>query len=156
MNRLDIVNTSRYPTHLVNELVRFALSTKVVGHVAVNVKSCSGVFAGRAYPCIPGCSPRKGERLVVLRIGAPERFPWSRTTPYRGMKHAPLYTLDSWQEALVALAAHELTHAQQYALKLPASELEAERSLVQSLVEYRRWLSYTEPKSNFAEVRHGA
>jgi len=86
-----IRNTSRYPTNEVRELLRFAAQLSDVHDVQVNVKNCSGAYAGRAYPGIPAIARAhaRANFLVTVRIGAPERFPktnlvtehrWKKTT----------------------------------------------------------------------------
>lgn len=147
-NQVDIVNTSRYPLDEIRELVKIARGEKRHGHVAMNVKNCSGVFAGTAYPGMPSISARsrhhhrgaaKSRRyLVVARIGAPELFPY--TYQYPGLSTAPTYELRTWQEAFVTLVSHELMHCVQFLTKSPYSEIEAERAAVWALERYRRTL----------------
>ncbi len=147
-NQVDIVNTSRYPLDEIKALVKIARGEKQHGHVAMNVKNCSNVFAGRAYSSVPSISTRsryhhRGSAhsrryLVVVRIGAPERFPY--THQYPGMSTASRYELHTWQEAFVALASHELMHCVQFRTNSPCSEIEAERAAVWALERYRATL----------------
>lgn len=135
MNRVRVVNTSRYPTAVVRALVAFARGTRRCGDVAVNVKNCRYAFAGRCYSRVPALSRRKGDRLVVVRIGAPGRFPL--TTKYPGLVTAPEYVFRDWEEALVGVAAHELTHAMQFETRSPRSEIEAERAALRAVERFR-------------------
>lgn len=162
-NQVDIVNTSRYPLDEIRELVKIARGEKRHGHVALNVKNCSGNFSGTAYPRMPSISARsryhhrsgaKSLRyLVVARIGRPENFP--STYQYPGLSTAPTYELRSWQEAFVTLVSHELMHCVQFATDSPRSEIEAERAAVWALDRYRKTLPACEA-DRYAEVRFAA
>lgn len=70
-------NTSRYPIEEVRRLLEIAAADRDLRRVAVNVKNCGAAYAGRAYFSVPRVSSvaASATRLVVLRIGAPERFP---------------------------------------------------------------------------------
>jgi hypothetical protein len=135
MHRIRIVNTSRYPSAVVRRLLAFARGSMSCGDVAVNVKNCGFSFAGRCYQGVPSLSKRKGDRLVVVRIGAPHHFPL--TTRYRGLKTAPVHAYRDWQEAMVGLAAHELMHATQFETKSPCSEVEAEYAALHAVERFR-------------------
>lgn len=137
-NKVDVVNTSRYPDDEVRALVELARGSKEHGHVALSVKNSKYAYRGRAYGHMPSISNRRsGSRrfLVVVAIGAPEMFP--RAGKYPGIKSAPVYDMRTWQEALVAVAAHELMHCQQYTLGLPRSEIEAEKAAVRGIEAHR-------------------
>lgn len=145
-NRIDVVNTSRYGDGEVAALVELARGRKHHGHVALNVKNSKYACRGRAYERVPSESMRRvgsaGRFLVVAAIGAPELFPFDHRYP--GLSTAPEYRLESWQEGLVTLVAHELQHCQQYALGLPRSEIDAERAAVRALAAYRARVTYTD------------
>lgn len=87
---MRLKNTSRYPDAEVRALIEFGTKGVNLAGVAVHVKNSAHAYAGRAYYGVPSCSPAAKlatvERLVVLRIGAPEKFPVDnlRTTWKRG------------------------------------------------------------------------
>lgn len=56
--------------------------------------------------------------------------------PYGG-KSSPYMQYLTWQEALVAVAAHEFNHIHQYQHDLPRSEVECERAAFHALTVYR-------------------
>lgn len=70
--------TCKYPEEKINELLNFVYGvTKAnLSKVAVNIKNCSGAFAGRAYSKVPNISnaPAGTEMLVTLRIGPHHKF----------------------------------------------------------------------------------
>ncbi len=72
-------NTSRYPTDEVHALVAFAVAELDLTGVAIHVKNCRHAYAGRAYNGVPGVSSAASngevQRLITIRIGAPDRFP---------------------------------------------------------------------------------
>ncbi len=110
-----------------------AMAAAGVDHddLSVWVKNCSYAFAGRAY---------FGVRHCVVRIGRPEHFP-IRSHHYPGLKTAPVYDLESWQEALVLVTAHELRHQEQFRLGQPRSEVDAERWALVRLEAYRQCIA---------------
>jgi hypothetical protein len=93
---------------------------------------------------------------VVLRIGHARDFPhsnmmyeWVRKRdkdrrwlekrekhPYGG-KSSPLIVMNTWQEGLLALAAHEFHHIWQFQNKRPKSEVECEKVAAAALKAYR-------------------
>jgi hypothetical protein len=121
-----VQNTSRYPTDEVERLVEFATGDLDMDRVCVNVKNSQRYpYGGYAYLGVPEISnaPASSEYLITLRLGGPERFPF--TPPRR--RGSPTLELGCWREALVAVAAHEGWHIQQYRQKLPRSEVACER-----------------------------
>lgn len=135
MNRVRVTNTSRYSTAVVRKLVAFARGTERCGDVAVNVKNSRYAFAGRCYARVPALSRRTGDRLVVVRVGAPDRFPCSAR--YAKFTTAPEYEFRDWQEAVVGVAAHELAHAAQFETRRPRSEIEAEHAALRAVERFR-------------------
>ena len=77
MAALQLTNTSRYDPEQVRSLIEFGTHGVNLAGVAINVRNGRHATAGRAYARVPRISPLRNsaERLVVLRIGAPERFP---------------------------------------------------------------------------------
>lgn len=134
-----VVNTSRYPKTDVRKLIRFAaqiLGIKTSG-VEVHVKNCiTRRWRCRAYNGIPHvANVRNGAKyLITLGIGHENRFP----VHAKKSKMCPAMTYRTWDEALVALAGHELTHIHQFRYDLARSEVEAERNAKLVLREYRR------------------
>jgi hypothetical protein len=119
--------TLKQPHAEVLRLVAIAAEGIDCGDVSVWVKNCSHAFAGRAY---------FGARHCVVRIGRPAHFPL-RDHHYPGLKTAPVYDLETWQEALVLVTAHELRHQEQHRLGRPKSEIDAERWAIARLEAYR-------------------
>lgn len=133
---LVIHNTSGYDTTVVRALVRFAMGARDLGRTFVRVTHCARGFRGlaqaehreaRAFGC---------RYHVLVRIGVPAYFPV--TVQYPGLSTAPRYTMESWQEALVCVAAHEFTHIVQFRTRAPVSEIEAEHSSLVTLERFRR------------------
>jgi hypothetical protein len=129
-------NTSRYPTDEIDRLVRFGTSEIDMRRVCVNVKnSWRYGCGGSAYEGVPEISnaPPKSEYLVTIRLGPPEMFP----TTLPSKKRSPSRVIMCWREAVVAMAAHEAKHIEQYRLGLPRSEVECECFEAAMLDRYR-------------------
>jgi hypothetical protein len=129
-------NTSRYPTDEVRDLVRFATAGLDMRRVCVNVKNSNvHVCAGWAYDGVPEISnaPVSSEYLITVRLGGPERFPARLPTK----KRSPDITVGCWREALVAMAAHEAKHVEQFRARAPRSEVVCERFEAWMLDRYR-------------------
>jgi hypothetical protein len=60
----------------------------------------------------------------------------SVTTPYGG-KGSPFMEYFNWQEAFVAVAAHEFNHIRQYQHDMPRSEIECEKAANAALLTFR-------------------
>jgi hypothetical protein len=140
-NRLSIRNTSRYPDAVVKALVNFARDDRDVGSISVEITDTKFTFRGRFH----------APDSVRVRVGSPAHFP-SVNNKYPGLKTAPVYTLADWQEAIVAVTAHEFVHRMQYlasrmqssGLDLPHpgkkvrySEIDADRSALRTLERFR-------------------
>jgi hypothetical protein len=87
-------------------------------------------FCGRAYPEPPKRPPAHPDTRYVVRLtlpsvlrnrGYPKSYRYARRTT------APWITVGDWRERLVALAAHEAFHVQQFRQGLRRSEVQAER-----------------------------
>jgi hypothetical protein len=96
-----LTNTSRYSTAALRILVRFVAEEMEVAKMVrlVEVTNCRWSFRGRCF----------GAR-VLMRLGPPTAFP---VTPYRRFERGPEVGIADWQEAVVALAAHEFQHTRQ-------------------------------------------
>jgi hypothetical protein len=119
--------TLKQPFEEVRELVELAAEGMDTRGLSIWVKNCSRAFVGRAYREAAHC---------VVRIGADRNFP-IRDHTYPGLKTAPIYDIESWQEAVVVVTAHELRHQQQFRMGWPASEVDAERWALGRLETYR-------------------
>jgi hypothetical protein len=129
-------NTSRYPTDEVRRLVRFATAEVDMRRVCVNVKNSNvHVCAGWAYDGVPEISnaPASCEYLITVRLGPPDRFPARLPTK----KSSPRIRVGCWREALVAMAAHEAKHIEQYRERAPRSEVACEKFEAAILARYR-------------------
>jgi hypothetical protein len=107
---MRLTNTSHYDTDEARELIEFAMRGVNTAHVAVHLKNSSQAYGGMNYDGIPSVAKthETARSLITLRIGAPDKFP--ATVQYPGLKTAPRYVMETWQEALVAVAAHEAHH----------------------------------------------
>jgi hypothetical protein len=144
---MRLKNTSRYPEDEVRQLVAFGMRGVNTAGLAVNVKNAQNcAYRGRAYERVPLLSSRVTcstvRRLVTIGLGEPERFPVSNFDPRKqhayGGKRSPLIEYRDWREALVAVAAHEARHIQQFQRNRPRSEVDAERFAAKALDHYRK------------------
>jgi hypothetical protein len=119
--------TLAQPASEVATLVALAAEGIDTEDLSVWVKNCSRAFAGRAY---------FEARHCVVRIGRPSQFPILEHH-YPRLKTAPRYDLNSWQEALVLVTAHELRHQQQFRNGWRTSEIDAERWALARLLAFR-------------------
>jgi hypothetical protein len=119
--------TLSQPSGEVRELVELAAEGINTEGLTVWVKNCSHAFAGRAY---------FEARHCVVRIGRPLNFP-IHGHHYPRLKTAPIYDLNSWQEALILVTAHELRHQQQFRNGWRRSEIDAERWALGRLTAFR-------------------
>jgi hypothetical protein len=135
---LRLKNTSRYPTDEVRQLVEFGMRGVRTERLEVHVKNSADIFGGMAYHGVPSISTAYGkatvDRLVTIRIGAPERFPHTRMTRY---VRAPVYDLRDWREAMVMVAAHEGRHIQQMQRKRSLSEVDCIKFEAARVAEFR-------------------
>jgi hypothetical protein len=122
-----------FPSAEVEALACFALcAAGVFDHVPdLTIKDCRNPFRG---------SCERVTRNCVVEIGHPMAFHTPVQCHYR--KTAPAYFLLTWQEALVAVTAHEGTHAKQFSVKNPfrakADEVACEWAAFKALSSYRR------------------
>lgn len=123
-----IRSTSRHPANAVNWLVKFAaayvyrvaqregwahkLDAYPVQITVTNTKHayCGRSLGVRRFPIDPRniYAGHEARRCFLVRVGAASRFPTNST--YARYKDMPEARLESWQEAVVGLTAHELTH----------------------------------------------
>lgn len=131
--RFTLRNTSRYPTAEVRALVKFAMSECDVRGVCVNVKNSTWAYRGMAYqgvPCISNAPPQ-ADYLVTVGIGGEQHFPMT-------VARAPVDEFRSWQEALVAVAAHEAKHIEQFRESKPTRERPCVAFEMYMLTRYRQ------------------
>ena len=147
-----VENLSRYPEEEVLELVGYAVRWIDMRGVHIKVKNAGPgrVAGGRAYSSVPTiANVAPGSLyLITLKIGPPDDFPsrehrygWTEPGP---RNQFPLLTYADWREALVAVAAHEAMHIQQYKYGHPRSELQTSHFEADTLERYRKTL----PKGN--------
>jgi hypothetical protein len=125
-----ITNTSRYPDRAVNWLVAFAyrqvhavavregwLEKLTRYPIALRLTNSSHAYCGRSLGVRSRAKDRRNiyagsvsERCFLVRVGQPERFPCNST--YARFRDMPEARLECWQEAVVGLTAHELSHTQ--------------------------------------------
>jgi len=98
------------------------------------------VFSGRAWPELPARRATSERTEYLVEISMPRR-PSEEGFPYRWkyprLKTAPRLVAETWQERLVALAAHEAYHVRQFRLGMRKSEVAAERWAARALERYR-------------------
>jgi hypothetical protein len=97
-------------------------------------------FSGRAWPELPRGRASSRETRYLVEVSMPKR-PSEEGFPYRWkyprLKTAPRLVANSWEERLVALAAHEAYHVKQFRLGMRKSEVAAERWAGRALERYR-------------------
>lgn len=135
-----LINTSQYSDDIVKTLVEFACVGIDTTKVVLRVKNSSRPFRSKLYPSIPKMSSLSKrtdiEVLITIGIGSPHLFPVTTAGMY-GVR-APVLTITSWQEALIAAAAHEAKHAEQTFASKPQVDAESEAYASQKLTAYRR------------------
>jgi hypothetical protein len=132
-----IRNTSQYPTDEVEKLVRFA-ANRHHRRVCVNVKNSGDAYRGAAYNGVPSISnaPQTARYLITVCIGDRGRFPIDNYYSVKFKRVSPC-TLNNWQEALVFVTAHEMSHVRQYVLHKRCSEVDAEKRAIKTLMRFR-------------------
>ena len=146
-------NASRYPTLDVETLVAYATFGLDLTRVCINVKnSWRYPCGGTAYDGVPEISnaPRETEYLITIRLGPAQMFPVS--LPHK--RRSPQREIGCWREAVVAMAAHEAKHIEQYRLGLPRSEVECECFEAAILGRYRAEL-WREPRQTWGSRAAG-
>jgi hypothetical protein len=148
---LTIRNESGYPTAEVRQLVRYAMkpfgvvdTLVVVSHTRNTkwrVAESRGneywlnAYSGTAYRGLPHDMrpwPASAAYGIKIRIGRPECFPMRRGAWRYGWEDShrqdewPLFRFETWQEALVAIAAHEAKHNEGYRERVSNDELRCE------------------------------
>lgn len=127
---MQIVNLSKRPTDELIRLVNFGVDSIVGAREVIRaIVICD--LSNEHGMCVHGV-----DRHVIL-IASERGRTYPMTYKYPGYKSAPTYTMDSWQEHIVATVAHEATHAIEFAASRKTSELRAERSAVAVLREWR-------------------
>jgi hypothetical protein len=98
------------------------------------------IFSGRAWPELPLRRASSPRTRFLVEISMPRR-PSEAGFPYRWkyprLKTAPRLEARTWQERLVALAAHEAYHVRQFRLGMRKSEVAAERWAGRALERFR-------------------
>lgn len=134
-------NESDYPDPEVAELVEYAVRDVDMRDVFVRLRNIRdtrrrGPYRGRAYRSVPRISsaPAAAAYLVTLHLGPPRMFP---LPPHRPTRRSPELDIATWQEALVAVAAHEAAHVEQYRRQLPVSEVACNVHAARVLAAFR-------------------
>lgn len=144
--RFTVRNTSRYPTDEVRALVKFASQEIDMRAVCVNVKNATIPYRGGAYRHVPAISnaPAGSEYLITIGIGPEDLFPYFWDSSYKSV--APIAFFD-WREALIAVAAHEAKHIDQFRHGTRCSEIACEMFEAYMLDRYRAETLVTEMAS---------
>lgn len=120
---LTIRNTTEYPDREVESLVRWAMKPFGVRETLVVVSYARrGPYSGMAYDGLPADMkpwPKSAWYGIKLRIGRPDEFPmehayWRHGTEDDHWGEWPLFRHDTWQDCLIALAAHEAKHNEDF------------------------------------------
>jgi hypothetical protein len=98
------------------------------------------VFHGRAWPDLPPGRASSARTRFLVEISmprnpAPDGFPYR--WKYPRLKTAPRLVAHTWEERLVALAAHEAYHVKQFRFGMRKSEVTAERWAGRALDRFR-------------------
>jgi hypothetical protein len=137
---LTIRNQTDYPDHEVKALVRWAMKPFGVKETLVVVKYTkdNSPYSGTAYRGVPADMkpwPDSAWYGIKLRLGRPDAYPMTETFWRHGTEEDhhgewPLFKFETWQEALVHLAAHEAQHNECYRENVPRRrvELRAEKA----------------------------
>jgi len=140
----SVENLSRYPDSEVFPLVEFATEGIDMRGVHARVKNSTRSVSGRTYPDVSHeifSVPAGTLYLITVKIGPPKKFPtvehrygWKQPGP---RNQFPMISYADWREALVAVAAHEAMHIEQFKQGRPRSELETSRFEADALERYR-------------------
>lgn len=137
---MKVKNTSVYPTTEIKRLLSFVKGFRR-REVEVHIKNCHSTYTpyrGHIYwyanrqPYLNCTKPF----LITIGIGSPDRFPY--TVKNEELFYAPSYTLQNWQECLIAVFAHEINHLQRYLKGRSISEVKAEKHALKTLLKFRR------------------
>lgn len=124
---MRVINLTGYPDAEVRRLVRYGMRGLTVGKITVTIKPGRKHSKGIAY-----YTRRRG---IVIWVAPANRFPrlgWKR---HRGgvMNH----DWQNWQEALVALAAHEGRHYDLWATRRRHESVQAEEMACEAWERHR-------------------
>lgn len=123
---VKVVNETPLPDRQVEAVVRRVAEDLEVWdrRTLVKIRHSSWGVAGKFYqggaPTLwserRGCYVRTDmhgqHHLAILRI--PKRYPVSHGNSYARSDEPPTFVMESWQEALAAIAGHELMHLRQW------------------------------------------
>lgn len=133
---MTINNQSTYDDKEVSKLIRFAtkrLRKQLRPHrwdsLVITVTGTKESYRGWAWKSTP--------YKITIRVGDPSHFPLEKAGYGWKYKTAPEYSMATWQEAMVVVAAHEACHIKQYEKQTKGSEIEAERYALKVLTRYR-------------------
>ncbi len=133
---MKLTNQSKYDTKEINALVRFAtkrlrkqLPSYKYKALPVLVTGTKHAYSGRAYHGY-------GYRILV-RVGTKDHFPLKQAGYGWKYKTCPKYSMNTWQEAVVAVTAHEARHIYQFEHHKRHSEIDCERYALKTLERFR-------------------
>lgn len=123
---MHIMNASSRPDKEVKTLIHFAskrlrkiLPKDKYSKLEIRVTDIKDTYRGRAW----GSRPYR----VLIRIGLDDKFPAKEVGYNWKYKTAPSYDMNTWQEALIIIAAHEFYHIIQFEKNYKRSEIAAEK-----------------------------
>lgn len=135
-----IRNMSDYPDEEVRRLVKFAVSEVDMRRVCVKVKNARNRrFRGMAYDCVPfrKSAPPSSTRLVTIGLGSPDVFPFLMNGWMSDRARMPKMEIRDWRDLLVAIAAHEAKHIEQFKEGIRNSEVACETFAAYMLRRFR-------------------
>jgi hypothetical protein len=123
-----ITNTSTYPDAEVRQIVRGVLRDLDCDDVHVKVHRRRGDSGWTTGSYREYWFPRKDEDRPVIRVGLPKvGVAMDEYLPYDRKDGPPPFELRDWQEALVAVTAHEAMHHRQTPRNYYRSSAEVKR-----------------------------
>jgi len=135
---MKITNRSSRPDKEVKQLIGFSVKRlrKILPkahyqNLQITVTDTDRAYQGRAWDSLR----HEGYYRILIRIG--KNFPVEHAGYRWKYKTAPEYTMDTWQESLVVVAAHEAYHIIQFHKKDKRSEIKAEKFAVKVVERYR-------------------
>lgn len=149
-NSVTVTNHTSYPTAEVGHIIRQELKGAEVDGVAVTVRYAKqGRFGGwwRSY-WYPDTEDRP---QILVRLPEPG-FKIDDYVPYqRKREQGKRFSLEDWQEALVAIIAHEAEHHRQYQLgersgRRGSGRRRSQVELRCDLAAYRAWKRWREER----------
>lgn len=146
--RLLVRNESHYPDELVRPLVLKVLHAMECEDVCVTVKKRrrNDAWIGGHYRNYWYRKRGEDRPQILLTLPTADRFPHVYVPYARKRGECPEYFLDTWQEGLVAILAHEAKHHKQDSYKRNKfKEAEADEAGYREVRYYREELGLPPP-----------